>query len=604
MNERRTFLRTVSLIPFGALAACPAMSDADASVDSRTSESMQASKMPDLPEPPPPQEKPFTEYHLLGRADSTGNLLGTGDRPRNWKDAKARLFGELPNAAKSNDPIHEWLKTFAPSFDERATKIVLDSVTSMNRPGSASELRYEPELYDVSLRSAATQLDRCLRYRNEMGGYEISGVNAGIGYLTFLKTRPIQRNLIAQSSSADLEELQNSVESRTSGIYAHAHGIGKIFEKYHLLGLRSEAEGGAVEADLAEKKDRLRTHLLERQFNIYADAQLAEFTRLLSPGSASNFAERYLRLLGYLTDDLADVYRKLYSAAKGAQQVLQVTTMPAAGGIIPVDIPLFTDAASILSWVQKLVPANPGDQRQPDTLDAFVLWSRAMMRELDRRSQYESEFTVAIPLNQPSGKRNSSILTKGEMSVAFAQSSPTGFVSFTLDASALPFANLSTDLRVVGVGLSVERSQDDALPVQYSSDFINVQPKPVVPVGQTPDYDKKPSPAQVASVRDFEKPKVGRLNAILASPPQTVAGVGSYQRATIFLSNVRIQGGASGDLEPVISYDPACRNLAPYGKWVIQFDPNVIEYYQSDTSITDSWITGLVLHLRLRATAV
>jgi hypothetical protein len=393
-------------------------------------------------------------------------------------------------------------------------------------------------------------------------------------------------------------------ESRTSNIYAHAHGINRIFEKYHLLGLRSEAEGGAAEADLAEKKDKLRTHLLVRQFHMYVDAQLAEFTRLLSPGSASNFAERYLRLLAYLTDDLADIYRKLYSAAKGVQQVLQVTSMPAAGAMIPVDIPLFTDGASILSWVQKLVPSNPGDQRQPDTLDAFVLWSRAMMRELDRRSQYESEFTVAIPLNQPSGRRGSSILTKGDMSVAFAQSSPTGFVSFILDASVLPFANLSTDVRVVGVGLSVERSQDDALPVQYSSNFANAAPKPVVPVGQTPQYDPNPPDAQVKSVRTFEGPKVGRLNAMLTSPPQPIAGVGPYQRPTIFLSNVRIQGGASGDLEPMISYDPACRNLSPYGKWGIQLDPNVIEYYQSDTSITDSWITGLVLYLRIRATAV
>jgi hypothetical protein len=602
MKERRAFLRNASLIPFGVLLTRPSIHDDSMTTDPVDPETSQTPKMPDLPEPPPPQEQPFTEYHLLGSADNAGNLLGSGTRPRNWKEAKARLFAELPNAAKPNDPIHEWIKTFAASFDERANTIVLNSATLMNRPGKATELRYEPQLYDLSLRSAAVQLDRCLRYRNEMGGFEISGVNAGIGYLSFLKTKPIQRNLIAQLSAADLDEIVNSVERRTSDIYAHAHGIGRIFEKYHLMGLRSEAEGDAVEADFAEKKDKLRTLLLERQFNIQADAQLAELTRLLTPGSASNFAERYLRLLAYLTDDLADVYRKLYSAAKGVEQVLQVNNMPAASRTIPVDIPLFSDATVALTWVQQIVPTNPGDQRQPDVLDALVLWSRAMMRELDRRSQYETEFTVAIPLSQPTGKRSTPLLTKADMNTAFAQAHPTGLVSFKLDAILLPFNNLSNDIRVIGVGLSVERSQDDASPVQYATTFANAAPKPVVPVGQTPQYDLNPPATQVSSVRDFEGPRLGRLNAMLTSPQQTTPGVGAYQRPTVCLSNVRIQGGTSGDFEPALSYDPACRNLSPYGKWTIQLDPNVIEYYQSDTAINDSWITGLILYLRLRGT--
>jgi hypothetical protein len=603
MNERRTFLRNASLLPLGVLAPnLTSNHSEDEVVELQSSEAAQASMMPALGKTSPPQEQPFTEYHLLGTADSVGNLLGSGARPKNWKDTKARLSTELRNAAKAEDPIHAWIDTFTPSFDERATAIVLNAVVSVPRTGSAGELRYEAELYDISLRSAAVQLDRCLRYRNEMGGYEISGVSAGIGYLAFLKTKPIQRNLIIQSSSADLEELENSIENRTSNIYAHAHGIGKVFEKFQLLGLRSEADGGAAEADLAEQKNTLRTHLLERQFNIQVDAQLAELTRLLSPGSASNYAERYLRLLAYLTEDLADIYCKLYSVAKGVAQVLQVTNMPVASGMIPVDIPLFIDAATLAAWVQKLVPAKPTDQRQPDVLDAFLLWSRAMIRELNRRSQYESEFTVAIPLNQPAGKRATPILAKADMDTAFAQAKPTGLVSFSLDPSVLPFSTLSNDLRVVGVGLSVERSQDDASPVQYASTFANAAPKPIVGVNQTPQYDVNPPAAQVNSVRAFEGPRLARLNATITSPPQTTPGSTPYQRPAIFLSNVRVQGGDSGDLEPVLSYDPACHNLGPNGKWTIQFDPNTIEYYQSDTAINDSWITGLVLYLRLRGT--
>jgi hypothetical protein len=553
--------------------------------------------------PPQPQEQTFTDYHLLGNADRTGNLLGAGTRPGTWRDTKARLAAELLRTAQANDPIHEWIKTFLPGFDERSSAIVLGATSALARPGRPAELRYDPELYDISLRSSAMQLDRCLRYRNEMGGFEISGVNAGIGYLAFLKSKPIQRNLIVQSSSADLDELANLTESRTGGIYAHARGISRLFEKYHLLGLRSDAEGEAIEADFAGRKERLRTHLLEKQFHLQVDTQLAELTRLLSPGSASDFAERYLRILNYLTEDLADIYGKLYSAARGVQQVLQISNMPLPGGAsVPVDIPAFSTAATLTAWIQQIVPTAANSQRQPDVLDAFVIWSRAIMRELDRRSQYESELTVAIPLNQPSGRKAAPLVSPGQIAAAFTGPTPTGQVSFVLDSTVLPFPSLSNDLRVVGVGLTVERSQDDASPVQYSTGFMNAAPKPVVGVGATPSYDATPPTPQVQSVRKFVGPKVGRLNAMLTSPQQTMPGGQMYQRPGILLANVRLQGGASGDLEPALSYDPACHNLNPYGNWSIQIDPNVIEYYQNIAAIPDDWITGLILYLRLRGT--
>jgi hypothetical protein len=435
-----------------------------------------------------------------------------------------------------------------------------------------------------------------------MGSYELSGVSAAMAYLTFLKTRPIQRNLIMQSSSADVEELQKSVAVRTAAIYAQALGMKKVADKYQLLGLQSDAEGTAAGSDLTKQKDSIRIDLLDRLFNIHVDAQLAEFTRLLSPGTASNYAERYLRLAAYLTDDLTDIYRKLYSVSAGLAQVLKIDNVQCNGKVIPIALPRFSDSAALLSWVQLLTPASPGDQRQPDVLDAFVLWTRAVMRELDRRSQYESEFTVSIPLNQPSGRRNTSILNDKQMDMAFAQAKPTGAVSFQLDESVLPFRIPAKDLRVVGVGLSVECSQDDVLPVQYTSNFKNAPTKPVVAVGQTPAYDVKPPQDQVDSVRNFELPKFGRLNATVTSPIQKVFDSVEYRRAPILLSNVRIQGGASGDAEPILSYDPACKNLSPLGRWSVRFDRNVIEYFQSQSAITNSWIKGLILHLRLRVT--
>jgi hypothetical protein len=605
MTERRTFLKNASLATLSLSTPIRAMNADNGGASSETasaSEDLISLQLPPISESKQPKEEEFQEIHLLGRPEKNGNLLGESQRATEWKSTKERVQQELQSSAESEDPIHNWLNTFIVSFDERAATIVLNATSSLSRPERSSELFYEPQLYDASLRSASLQLDRCLRYRNEMGSYELSGVSAAMAYLTFLKTRPIQRNLIMQSSSADVEELQKSVAVRTAAIYAQALGIKKVVDKYQLLGLQSDAEGTAAESDLTKQKDSLRIDLLDRLFNIHVDAQLAEFTRLLSPGTASNYAERYLRLAAYLTDDLTDIYRKLYSVSAGLAQVLKIDNVQGNGKVIPIAVPRFSDSAALLSWVQLLTPTNAGDQRQPDVLDAFVLWTRAVMRELDRRSQYESEFTVSIPLNQPSGRRNTPILNDKQMDIAFAQAKPTGAVSFQLDDSVLPFRIPTRDLRVVGIGLSVECSQDDVLPVQYTSNFKNAPAKKVVAVGQTPDYDVKPPQDQVDSVRTFELPKFGRLNATVTSPVQKVFGSVEYRRAPILLSNIRIQGGASGDAEPILSYDPACKNLSPLGRWSVRFDRNVIEYFQSQSAITNSWIKGLILHLRLRVT--
>ena len=57
-------------------------------------------------------------------------------------------------------------------------------------------------------------------------------------------------------------------------------------------------------------------------------------------------------------------------------------------------------------------------------------------------------------------------------------------------------------------------------------------------------------------------------------------------------------------MEPGLSYGPTCHNVLPFGQWTIQMDPNAIEYYQSNGTITGDWISGLIFHLRLRGTAV
>lgn len=583
MSERRNFLKTASLLSLGALGT-----DAVALPESNSNPQQEPNP---LPKPGPVEEKKFENYHLLGKPEPEQNLFGP-NRPTQWRATKGALAQELAQTAAKDDPIQRWLKVFQPTFDDRASKIVLDAAKAVFRSGSTTQLKYEPQMYDLSLRGAGALLDRCLRYRNEMGGFEVAGVGAGIAYLTFLKLKPLQRNFIILSTSADLDEIEKVAQTNTSSMYLHAKGVDKFFEKYHLRALQVEAQGNAMEAGLAEEKERLKTSLLEKQFHVNVDAQLAQFTRLLSPGSSSNYAERYLRTLSMLVEDLADSYCKLYSASKGISQVLGLNQITfGSGSPVSIDIPQFANADQIAVWVKSIMPPQEEDQRKPDILDALVLWTRATMRELDTRSQYESEFTLAIPLTQKWGKKSTVLVSSTKIQEAFSGSAPTGSVNFTLTADVLPFTVLPSSIRVVGIGLTVEHSQDDAGPVQYAPNY------PGTPVNRT---EPDPTSGQKSFVQTLEPPKMTRLNATITTPKQAIAGGGSYKRPEVLLSNVRLQGGTGGDLEPQLSYDPGCRNLNPFGPWTITINPNALGWYPSDTGFPNDWIKGLILHLRLR----
>jgi hypothetical protein len=364
---------------------------------------------------------------------------------------------------------------------------------------------------------------------------------------------------------------------------------------------------------LAEAKDNFLTHILEKQFHVQIDAQLAQFTRLFEPGSSSNFAERYLRLLSMLTEDLADAYCKIYSASKGVQQVLGMSQVTVAiNAPISVDIPGFTTTAGVKMWVDQVVPAQSEHQRTPDVLDALVLWTRAVMRTLDTAAQYESEFTVSIPLNQPLAPGAQALVPQGDIVAAFGPNAPTGMVTFTLPSTALPIKATPTNVRVIGIGITVEHSPDDESPVQYTTGFPQTPSVPNVAPPNTPQNNPAPTPQQIEAAQLFELPRVARLNVTVTTPVQGAAG---YSRPKVFLPNVRIQGGGGGDQEPILSYDPACRGLYPFGIWTLSFDPNAVAFYSSINQISpfgwvnkysqppwNSWITGLILHLRLRCT--
>ena len=603
MNERRDFLKAASFLPLSMTGKSDRPTADSAGVIGRAAAPVGAAP-PSVatPAPEPVTEQHFGNYHLLGQPDPNANLFGEV-RPSNWAAVKTGLQGSLRGAAHTDDPIHKWLLIFGSSFDVRATDIVVRASKEIYQPSTPGDLKYEPQLYDGLLRAATALLDRCLRYRVEMGQYEISGIGAAISYLTFLKLRLLQRNFLIQSNTADIAKIEKMASEDAGQKYAHGSGLDHLFEAYKMQAKQIEMAGNAAEAGLSEEKQNFLTNLLERQFHIQIDAQLAQFTRLFVAGSSSNFAERYLRLLALLTEDLADTYWKLYSAAKGIQQVLGLDQVAVAMNVpVRTDIPRLTTPAAVRAWVHAVVPPQSAGQRSPDILDAMVLWTRAVMRTIDMLAQYESEFTVSIPLNQPMAPNAQPIVSAAQMDAAFATPSPTGTVPFTLVPGVLPIRATPIKIRVIGIGVSVEHSADDASPLQFTTGFPHTPAVPNVPINSTPADSPEPTPQQIAAAQQCELPKLARLNATVTTPAQTRPDGGTYSRPKVFLPNVRIQGGGGGDLEPVLCYDASCRGLNPFGQWTVAFDPSAIVYYQSMTAVPINWVKGLILHLRLRAT--
>ncbi len=597
MTERRDFLKVAGFLPLSALTGIRNAQATDRS-DGSTIVEMDSDIWNILAAYAGSEstdtlgEKEFNEYHLLGVPDASANLFGDS-RPQNWSEAKLTLISSLRKSAKGDDPIHDWVAVFNSNFEDLVTDAAIQASRSVNAGGSAGGgLRYEPQLYDGLLRSAAALLDRCLRYRLEMAQFEVSGVTAGIGYLTYLKVRPLQRNFIVASNSANLAHIEKVASEHARDKYAEVFGLDRIFERYQLLAKQIELSGSAAEASLAEEKNNLITNLLERQFNIQSDAQLAVFTRMFQAGSANNFAERYEQMRIMLADDLADAYCRIYSVAKGVQSTLGLSEITiATNQPVSSDIPLFTDANAVAAWASKIMTSGGSSTKEPDLLDALVLWTRAVMRALDTLAQFESEFTVSIPLTQARSSGVQPIVSSAAIATAFTGANPTGVITFNLPSSALPIKATVADVRVLGIGLSAEHSKDDASPLQYTTSF------PASAGGAA-----HPTASEISAAQVFEQPRLARLNATVSTPPQTLQGIGTYNRPIIFLPNVRIQGGSGGDFEPIMSYEPGCRGLNPFGSWVITFDPNMVAFYQSDTPVPPTWVAGLILHLRLRAT--
>jgi hypothetical protein len=455
---------------------------------------------------------------------------------RNFREAKIKLTTEL-----GNTELADWLRVFNKSVDEH-------SIEAVKRGGNAVltayRFVYEPQHIEDLLRSASALLDQALAYRNDLAALEISGVNAALQYLVTTNGIHIQ-NAVAETASQP--EKANAV-IKYEGNAAKKHD--DPGDQYHAMGL-------AESAKISAAQDAEILALFKQQTALLLDAQQMVLKQLTAPGGGQNYSQRYMRILKYYTEDLAEAYQKCLCVA---------SALPGVYGLTDLGLPHFTlnnTDAQVADWVVDRLKKSPYNMGTGTALDALVDWCRATIRTIEKIQQEEVEFTVSIPAVQgwvagASPAARTSLIGAAALKEAMKELG-TGVITYPLKPehfSEEPLRNM----RVIGVGLNV--------------------------IGADRNYV---------------------YSATITGPKQqnTLAPQG-YMRPPTMLGRVRptiTPDNAAAD--PALIFSETCHNLNPVGDWRVKINPRATKV-DNLTPLSpvrsDAQITEVFLHLRIRAT--
>jgi hypothetical protein len=541
--------------------------------------------------------------------------------PTTWPEVKARLEDAFRNEryrhSRVVSGIADWLSTWDRGFGAIAADFVCTAGSALSITSDTGELRfrYDPHSFEALLMSASGLLDRSLSYRREMAEFETSGVKVALDYLAFVYLRPTV-DAIDQCGLQDVRATKLAASQTSAAEKFLNGGAGNPVA----LGMAQQATGSAGDyQDLAASETERRT-LLSEKSQLLQQAQDAMFSRYLAIGSASNFAERYLRMTTLLAEDIAEAYQKLFAASCGINTVLGISFIDGVDMYLPRFDKKSVDDGTLDIWLTRIVP-SASNQRRPDVLDGLVIWTRAVMREIERVSQFETEDIFSLPLNQWNwGDSSHKILKTDDIE----SSSRTGriLLNFVLQRSDLPFFSVCDRARITGLGLSITGVLADGIPLQYCKDFDTYPPPSDANQDQKQKEDNQSQAINESLIRR------AKFNAFVTPPdfqfdkrfsPDGQAD--SYSRVPAYLGDVRIEGGDSGFVTANLCTDSVSRNITidltlnqPTGDWQIDVNTYTAIWAPLDyTRISNPGqpnlppneplrleVTGLILYLRIR----
>lgn len=473
---------------------------------------------------------------------------------KNWADLKIKLQANFKE--QESEPhyeiINKWLNTFTnKTISEQEIEVVKRAGDGIYVGEIQKTLIYEPQLVEFLLEGIGRLLDRCLAYRQELAELEIAGIKAATEYVMFLRV-----------NSIDMSMLDDALQDQQAGVLANAFdNAAQQFKKSDDAlgkGFESESSGQANAYRItAEKEVRRKKGYAARNGHIKA-ANHAMFTRLVSPGNAHNYAERFERVFRFFSEDLSEAYQKAYCAALGLKSVYRIDNV----------IPLFNSSSSetnVNNWIGATVGRDVAYSSYsiPDAIDALVTWTRNAMRDIERISQYEVEYTVPIPITLPWHSASSTkppgasdSLVGQDVFDNAMKPGASGKVEFLLSPEMFPIPSEYQPMtRIIGIG------------------------------------------AAVATVPDISGH--GRYSVLVQPPPQkSPLGSTTYSRPPTLLSNVKRLGGPDLTTDPEIARLSTCHNIDPFfsGKWAITVDwhiPNMAGVFPSSRDVgrpKDVWL--------------
>jgi hypothetical protein len=268
-----------------------------------------------------------------------------------WRATKVELItsgqGEL-----------DWLNAFVVTADEQISATLKEVKGDLN-----GAVPFKPLLVEMLLGDVAALLDRAAAYRKEAAELEVSAVTAAIEHhlagVTIDKEEKL--SLLALAEDPDALEKKGALASATE----FSKGTAPLE-----LGLAAYTQGRSDSLASQNNNNLARQELVKERAAISRERRTRLLDRLLAPGSALNFRERYERTLSLLREDVKDAYVRMICAHSGLTRLMDIQT-----------------------------PVPPPTTERP--LEALISWTRSAMRTVEQRAERETEVDILIPFRQP-----------------------------------------------------------------------------------------------------------------------------------------------------------------------------------------------------------
>lgn len=442
-----------------------------------------------------------------------------------WGDLKTQLQGDgnLPQIfRKSADEI----AFDAVTSDELEPPIVIKAYTKDNSP------EHQPLLLDLHLKDVSSLLDRIISYRREARELEILAVKAATDYLLFNAQSTIEAELEIARLRRKQKEQERDAQQEGAGLFGDSQPLNKGFARL-ALGRAQEMQTELTDIDG-------EIDLLSQKWDLLHKYHESYHARYQEPGNAHNFEERAVRVLTLMAEDVREAFAKAKAIATGFEMIYGEKTFP-----LPATNPL-------------------------TFIDELVLWCRAVIRDLEVRSENEIEYDLVLPIVQPNPSTGTSLVSDADFKKALEKTVDMKG-QFQIEFS-LPNIFFGDDaVRLRGVGLS----------------FGNV-----TNIVQSSGIDR------TATADSYV-----RLYASIQTPEQVVpGGVPPIRRPPIRFGCV---SALSSGRPLAFSDGNECQNVQPVGLWKINLMASLVykdtKARSLSEGIEDNPLRDLKLHMKVRA---